>query len=509
MADRYNQPLGQGYAGIPPGPLSAYLGVQAANQGRDMETLQGAGVVQGLLAKMQAEKRMEEIRSVLGENTPPEMKMQKLSQLGPEGIQVATHLIQAQKGQSDLEMMKQFSGMGQATPEQLDQIGQRLALQGHPGASTVMNIADRRRAAAQNQTALTSMQSAPGQPASPGQPSVAFQGGLGPAQSAVPARPGITDFLTNSPYVGPAAKALQASINSGAITPEQARSHLDRLTQMHVSQTGLAERSNSKAGAGPDFVIPPEHTNLHGDEYLKTLPTGMASVVKSIGSYEAPLNQISSMRGSTKEREAMLARVKQAYPDFNMIKYPIRQKATTEFMTGGPGSPAGNRVAIGQAINHMGTLDKLGQALENKDYPAANAIGNFWATQMGKTPPNNYRVAQTAVGEELMRVFRQVQGSERETEQWIKSFPVNGSPQQIRGALTVGAKLLNGRMDELNNRWNNAMETTGGFHNLISPQAQAALNRFLEEPGAVSKVQGGWTPDQERRLQELRKQLNK
>jgi len=65
MADRFNQFQGQGYAGIPPGPLSAYLGVQAANQGKDMETLQGAGMVQGLLAKMQAQQEMEQIKQVL------------------------------------------------------------------------------------------------------------------------------------------------------------------------------------------------------------------------------------------------------------------------------------------------------------------------------------------------------------------------------------------------------------------------------------------------------------
>jgi len=265
--------------------------------------------------------------------------------------------------------------------------------------------------------------------------------------------------------------------------PEIASAPLSVQNKWRLQQT-------KPVGSMAGTAIPPEHANLHGDAYLATLSPGLATVIKKIAAYDLPVNQVTSMR--TGEREAMTERVTQFDPSFDMKEYPVRQKAVTEFRTGGPGSPAGNRVAIGQAINHMGTLDKLNQAMENNDIPMANRIKNLWAQETGKTPPVSAQVARVAVGEELMRVFRQVQGSEAEVNRWIDGFPKQGSPAQQHEALVAGAKLLKGRLDELNNRWNDAMKVTTGYPNIISPQAQASLDQFLGG-SAPAKTQGGWS----------------
>lgn len=51
--------------GLPPGPLSAYLGVRNANQEAGLNTIQQAAGAQGILAKMQAEQKDRALRSEL------------------------------------------------------------------------------------------------------------------------------------------------------------------------------------------------------------------------------------------------------------------------------------------------------------------------------------------------------------------------------------------------------------------------------------------------------------
>lgn len=256
-------------------------------------------------------------------------------------------------------------------------------------------------------------------------------------------------------------------------------------------QENLWRQGQAKLSGG---VIPLEHANLHGPEYLATLPQASQNVVNGLISYKLPLNQLSARTG---ERSAAFAQAAQADPNFDVMKYPVRQKVVQDF-TSGP--IANNITALDQALNHMGTLSKLSDAIKNGDIPLANSIGNSWAKQTGKPEPGNYQVAQQAVATELMRVFRQVNASEQETKAWEASFPMNGSPAQIKGALAQGAKLLEGRVNAINNRWNNGMDVTTGYPKLMSPQAKSALDTLTAQ--GSTPATGFSDSDKERRYQE-------
>ncbi len=77
--------MAQGYAGVPPGPLSAWLGVRAANEQAGMNELQQAAGVQGLLAKMQAQKEQEQLKQVLASDMP-DVEKQKILSRSPQGL---------------------------------------------------------------------------------------------------------------------------------------------------------------------------------------------------------------------------------------------------------------------------------------------------------------------------------------------------------------------------------------------------------------------------------------
>ena len=97
---------------------------------------------------------------------------------------------------------------------------------------------------------------------------------------------------------------------------------------------------------------------------------------------------------------------------------------------------------------------------------------------LGKEAASNFSLAQTAVGDEMMRVFRQVGASEREAEDWRSKFNKSNSPEQMKGALRTAAELLTGRIDALNDTYDRGMGTTGGFPKMLSDKSKAAMASF-------------------------------
>jgi hypothetical protein len=109
-------------------------------------------------------------------------------------------------------------------------------------------------------------------------------------------------------------------------------------------------------------------------------------------------------------------------------------RATTwkEFTTG---STARNVTSINTAIGHMGTMYDLAEAMNNKDPRLVNSVVNRVSTALGKPEVNNFETARQAVGEELMRTFRQVGASEQEAKAWGERFSSANSPAQMKGAI--------------------------------------------------------------------------
>ena len=74
-------PLGSSYAGIPPGPLSAYLGIRAANEQRGFQDVQQAGTLSGLLENLQITQREAQMRSEI-DALGPNADLSKIAMIG-------------------------------------------------------------------------------------------------------------------------------------------------------------------------------------------------------------------------------------------------------------------------------------------------------------------------------------------------------------------------------------------------------------------------------------------
>ena len=241
-----------------------------------------------------------------------------------------------------------------------------------------------------------------------------------------------------------------------------------------------------------------------GEEYLASLPPDKQEIVKGLVNYTIDPKSLSTRTGG---RESAIAAAKLVDPNFNNMKYGIRYGVVQEFTKG---KTADNIVALDQAINHMGTLGELAKALNNGDITPVNYITTLAKSLFGQNAPTDAALASQAVGEELMRVFRQVGASEREAADWEAKMKAGiKSPQQMVGAITTASELLNGRIKALNNKWNNGMEVKTGYPNMLSDEARAVLAAYppaTHKPAPASPLQGsvaaakdtpkaGWTQE--------------
>ena len=85
---------GSSYAGIPPGPLSAYLGVRETNRAGGLQDLQEVGAVQGLLARIRDEQEINQLKGVMQQaGGDPQKAVQALLASGtPKAIALAAQL---------------------------------------------------------------------------------------------------------------------------------------------------------------------------------------------------------------------------------------------------------------------------------------------------------------------------------------------------------------------------------------------------------------------------------
>ena len=274
---------------------------------------------------------------------------------------------------------------------------------------------------------------------------------------------------------------------------EEARAEKDKTPFMRESEK-LAEleaagKGNTKeakdlrkhidkldAPARTTIILPPGITeankDMHGEEFLKTVKPDEQATVKAIAEGR---ETFSSMGYRGADRQRMVKLVNQYDPEYDQGKAPAKFAVRRDF-TAGPTSK--NITSINTAIGHMETLDKLSQALNNKDTQGVNKIVNSVASYFGKPEINNQELATQAVGDELMRTFRQVGASEHEANAWQAKFNSANSPEKLRGAVETGADLLSSRIRSVDDQWKRGMETENGFPNLLSPHSKEVMERF-------------------------------
>ena len=204
---------------------------------------------------------------------------------------------------------------------------------------------------------------------------------------------------------------------------------------------------NSLATTAPGGVAAQPTAELTGEEYLKTVPQEIRSVIKGLANYEINPTT-SSIRGGHRERLAAMA--KQYDPSYDQTTYPMRAEAVKKFATG----PQGNTIrSFNVAIDHLETLSDLTKALQNKDVNLYNSVKNKIETQFGYTAPSNFDSAKSIVGAEIAKAIVGGQFALQDREEIRQQLSNARSEPQLLGVINTFQKLMAGQLRGLKQQY--------------------------------------------------------
>ncbi len=219
--------------------------------------------------------------------------------------------------------------------------------------------------------------------------------------------------------------------------------------------------------------------DVHGDDYLKTLPNDQQTMVKALAGGRMSFPSGYALRSPYWQK--MVQAVSQYDPSFDAVNYNSRAKTRADFTSG---KSAQNITSFNTAIGHLGSLADAADKLGNSWSPTYNTVANWVEGAKGDPRVNNFNISKKAVTDELTRAFRGTGGSQAEVEAWEKTLDAANSPAQIKGAITQAVDLLHSRIDAVGEQYQKGMGTTADPVTLLSPEARKTLKRL--EGGASS-----------------------
>jgi hypothetical protein len=235
-----------------------------------------------------------------------------------------------------------------------------------------------------------------------------------------------------------------------------------------IAKTMTPGESARLAAETATGTLTPQSLDVAANVYLQTgqLPTGLGKA--AAGLRTQVMNRATEL--STGKAAADVAGgIVEAKQDV-----ASRGKAVKDFSTGIQGRQVN---AFNTAIDHLGTMDKLTDALNNGDLKAINSIGNVIARQTGQPAPTNFDAAKQIVTAEVIKAVVASGGGVTERQEAERNFAAANSPDQLKGIINTYKQLLGGQLKSLGLQYEN---TTGrkDFSNKLTGDAKAELQKL-------------------------------
>jgi hypothetical protein len=286
------------------------------------------------------------------------------------------------------------------------------------------------------------------------------------------------------------ARQISPEMKIEKITDAEGVEHLIRVPV----QGPAGDVSAGMLGAGTQGAESPETAGLTGEDYLKTLDSGRANLVKAIAEGRSPMPSLSAKSPQVRS----LARDVMRYePGMDSALWRARNTAYTSATSG---KIAQNYASFETALSHINQLDSRIDALNNSNIQPWNAAANRVKRQYDPnldTALKQFEIDKNAAVAELTRAFRGTGGNVHDLKEWEDTLSSAGSPQALHAAIREGVELLRGRMEAVSDEYNRAMQSKVpiGPDALLEPKYKEIFNRL----GSISVTpKGGPTITEER-----------
>lgn len=291
------------------------------------------------------------------------------------------------------------------------------------------------------------------------------------AQGALSAKDQITAH-EQSATLAETTRAHKASEATAAQQAATAAAALNKPIAVAPGSVLTDPRTGQPIGGGPtaDAVA-----NLHGDDYLKTIPSAQATEIKALA--EGRLAFPTGM--SLARLQPLIQQVGQYDPTFDAVNYNARSKTRADVTSG---KSAQNITALSTAIGHLGQLyDQIDNVAGHSGFPGAtivNAAQNALTQSSGIPGVTNYKNNLRDVSDEVTRAFRQAGGSESEISGRLAGLSENLGSEDKRDAIKGVIDRLESRLDSIKQQAQQGMGTDKIPLQFITPKAQETIDRI-------------------------------
>lgn len=245
------------------------------------------------------------------------------------------------------------------------------------------------------------------------------------------------------------------------------------------------------APAAPVTGAPADPGASRNDKALEGMPGAAASIVK--GMVDGRISPPSSFAMSKPYWQGLISKAAEYDPTFDQTTWAGRVGTRKDFMGGG--KSAQGVTAINTALGHAGVVDEALTALNNGSIPMLNSLENWTLGAFGSARPTNANMAVDALASEARKVFAASGGGNlSELQEWQKNFPINGSPDQQKGAMRQFVNLLDSRLQALGDQYNRGMGRTDDPMTLLQPHAKAVYERLTGREPTGSEIYQMGTP---------------
>lgn len=179
-------------------------------------------------------------------------------------------------------------------------------------------------------------------------------------------------------------------------------------------------------------------------------------------------------------RQAIMSAVLNKYPDYNEQDYPLIAKARQAFNVGRQGDTVRS---INTAVNHLATMEKLTEALNNSESQTFNYYAQKWAEEFGGTAPTNVKTAGQIVGAEVVKGIVGSQNSAGEREEAAHMFQTASTPAQLSEAIKYTKELMGGQLSELRRQYARTTQRDDFDRVMLSPEAREQLHEGASHAG--------------------------
>ncbi len=241
-----------------------------------------------------------------------------------------------------------------------------------------------------------------------------------------------------------------------------------------------AQTEAAKTAQGMTTPGGAEAQNLHGQEYIDSLPSGLAGKVKAI--VEGRSSPFTGRAGATGVGGQIMNAVYQADPDFSEQRAQIRKAFTT-------GSDAKNIGALNTATAHLDQLGDAIEALKNGSFRPGNQAYNYFANLFGSAPPTNYAALTAAVSSEMASALKG-NATDPEIATLKSNLSAAASPEQGRGAVNTNLHILAAKLNTYEERYRQQIPGDKVWSPVL-PTAKAVFEKNGINPTAgASEIKG-------------------